>query len=338
MALTTIIPTLPNNISSFTKPQSVSHLSNGISTDINSVEFPLQVGVPVQNIYTFKIIPTAISANCVADTQNFGTGANGGNLTLRTTAQGTAPNIFSQPIVFLGQSGVLLDCERILRLNFSDVTTTATVVTVTGYDYRGVAIQYTTATLPVGSPSQNIGVPISVVTSINFSTNPFTGDASKNIFVGASNCIGLPYLLTNSSYAIYNSWAGATLASQTAASIVPGYNWRANGAYGTYSARGYVNTGTTNNPNGTFPLIITYYVYGSDSELNGEIVNRNQSSLKIASIQKNTSSSYPTPQFVLPHLVKEDLTGIQVNPNVTLASGTGGDADFFIAYKAAIAA
>lgn len=329
MALTTIIPntTLP-----FLKPQSVSHLSNGISTDINNVQFPLQAGVPVQNIYTFKVIPTASSNTCIAAAQSFGTGAAGGYLTLNSTNTGTAPNILSKaPITFLGQQGVLLDCERGVKITFSTGISTATVMTINGYDYRGVAINYTTPTLNIGNTGVSLSIPMSIVTSVYFSTNPYSGNATPTISVGTTPFIGLPYLLTNVAYVTYASWAGAPLVSSS--QIHPGYNWREAEAFGNYSARGFIDLGSTL-PNGANILAVTYYVYGSDSELNAEIANYNQSSLKIAGIQHTDASTDANPIWVLPYLVKEDLVGIQVNiTSNPLTPTSGGDAPFFIAYQ-----
>ena len=315
MALTTFVQ---NSLPTIEAP---TNYPNGVSIGVNNVQFPLQVDVPLSPIYTFKLVPTALSATCVAPVQSFGAGTTGGNLTLQTTVQGTAPNIFSKPITFLGQPGVLLDCERSLKVFFSTATTTTSVITITGYDYRGVAMQYT-LTLNVGTQTTNVGLPITLVTSVNFSANPFAGNATPTISVGNDKIIGFPYLLRGTTYNDYtyvisNSWAGSTLVTQTGAGMGPGYNWRANPSYLSinFSTRGYADLGTANPPDGTRVLAITYYVYGSDSELNREIKNKNQSSLKIASITKNTSSSYPTPEFVLPYLVEQDLTVIQINPN-----------------------
>ncbi len=336
MALTTLVQ---NSLPTIEAP---THYENGLSIGINNVQFPLQVDVPVSPIYTFKIVPASIDTDCIAAAQSLGTGTAGGNLTLQTTVQGTAPNIISQPITYRGQTGVLLDCERALAIVFSSPTQVATVLTVSGYDYRGVPTQYTSGTLATGTDDFSETVPFSVITSVNFSVNPFISDASKTISVGTNQWIALPYLLTNDDYVISTSWAGSPLSSSSGA-VYTGYNWRLNSSYGTYSARGFVDCGLTA-PNGTNLLVITYYVYGADAELSNQISNKNQSALKIVNVQKNASSSYPTsslplnvPVFVYPKLLPQDLTGLQLNTTVALTSQTTPDAQFFLNYKALIA-
>jgi hypothetical protein len=324
MALTTIIPQLPN--APAVKPQSVSHISNGITTDINGTTFPLQTGVPVQNIYTFKVIPASVENEAVCQFKNFGDTGAGGSLTLNTFVVGSGNDIISRPIVFLGQPAVLLDCERILVLYFSKATLGACIATVTGYDYRGVAIYITSGNIPTGTNNVNIYAGFSVVTSVSLSANPFpSGDGS--VSVGTNSQISLPYLLTNTSYVINSSWAGSDQAT-----IEAGYNWRVIPELSlTSTARGFVDC---NNVacDGNKELIVTYYVYGSDSELNAEIMNLNQSSLKIVGVQKTESSDYPNPVYVYPYLLDQDLTGLQLNNSSPSNVSGGGDLPFFKQY------
>lgn len=330
MALTTIIP---NTTPPFIKPQSVSHITNGITTDINGVSFPLQVGVPVQNIYTFKVIPSTGTTTSVLDAQKFaGDNTSGGTLQLNTVVKGTGTDIHSQPIVFLGQNGVLLDCERCLLVTLTEATTSTSVLTITGFDYRGVAIKWTSAELAIGTTTFSVNNPFSIVTSVSFAGNPFVGNINATISVGTSGFIGLPYYLKDVSYVISAMWNGATVESDDGAVFI-GYNWRAVAALDTsYSARGVVNVGASL-PNGSRLLVITYYVYGSDSELNAEINNLNQSSLKIVGVL-NSGSAVPNPAPVFPYLVKQDLTGVQINPAGVSNPGGGGDQTFFEAYIA----
>lgn len=329
MALTTIIP---NTLVPFAKPQSVSHLSNGISTDIHGVQFPLQVGVPVQNIYTFKIVPAPVSSNCIAPAASyFGSGATGGSITLNTTTQGTGANITATPLTFLGQRGLLLDCERYLQITFSTATLAASVMTITGYDYRGVKM-VVTQSLTLGSTSQAVGLPICVVTNISFSVNPFVGNGAATLAIGTNSYIGLPYALKTTAYVVNTVWNNAAL-SASSGTTVAAFNWRALTTFSNLNcpARGFVNVGT-NAPDGTRQLVITYYVYGPDSELDGEVVNLNQSSLKIANIQKTASSEYPNPVYVMPALLDYDLTGVQINPGLTVSEGASGDSAFYLSY------
>jgi hypothetical protein len=336
MALTTLIT---NTVAPFTKPQSVSHLTNGITTDVNSVQFPLQVGVPVQNIYTFKVIPASVNATCIAAAASyFGSGAAGGAIRLNTTTQGTGADITATYTSVLGRNGLLLDCERYIALSFSTATLATTVVTVTGLDYRGVSIVASTS-VPLGTTGTlPIGVPVSFVSGISFSVNPFVGNGSAVLSVGNTGYIGLPYYLRNTQYVISSSWNNAPIPDDAGA-ILQGYNWRGLTTFAGINscARGFVNVGG-DQPDGESQLVVTYYVLGSDSELNAEIKNLNQSSLKIAGIQKTASSAYPNPVYVLPYLIDYDLTGVQINPGLPAVDGNSGDSAFLIKYADACAA
>jgi hypothetical protein len=349
MALTTILPATVNNMN-FSK-QLTTNFTNGISQGISDIYFPLTMTVPVSPIYVFKLIPTGgFEANQVSETLTFGTTGGGQSAVLNTTVFGTAPDIVSIPYNYNGEDGVLLDCERTICLwDFTAVTTQEFTVTMTGYDFRGVAIQWTSDTVAVGTGAAGLYLdpPISFVTSVVISANPFGGSSPTGgqFNVTCTNTFGLPYFLPNASYLISENWAEAPLSSSSYSVTDYGYNWRQQASSDTYlSARGRVTTGATL-PTGANMLVITYYVYGASSELSNEIENKNQSSLKIVGVQKNASSAYPTtthplnrPVFVYPYLVSQDLTGVQTNPNVTLANSLGGDSQFLLNYSVLIAA
>lgn len=320
MALTTIIP---QSTVTHKKPQVTSHTLNGFTVGVNSVQFPLQTDVPLQPIYTFKVVPAVVAAACIAPSFAFSGTIPGGGwvLPLVTTIQGTAPNITATPLNFLGTPGVFLDCERAVKFYYSGTVTTTHTITVTGYDYLGTALNQA-ITVTTGTTA-NTTACFAIVTSIVFSTNPGSG---VSVTVGTSGIIGLPYFLSTAQFVTYSSWNGTTLAAGSG-TVNVGYNWRQNGGQSTTTiARGSVNTGT-NAPDGTRMLVISYYVYGADSEANAEVQNLNQSSLKIYNFKKNATSEYPAPIFATPYFTKYDLTGVQFV----------GDAAFITAYQAELA-
>lgn len=318
MALTTNVPR-PNL-------QKTSYLRNGMSSDIEGVKFPLQSGVPIQNLYMFKVIPASFSATCVSSANYWLSGGQ----PLNQVDTGSKPNIIStalnlKNITGFGISnrdvtGILLDCERCLTFTFGGGTTiTSTTVTVKGFDYLGTAIEFSSV-ISGSVTSVTLLQPISIVTSIAFS-NDFNSEGSEGlqtVSVGNSNIIGLPYYLKDYSYVMGVSWAGTALASTTATA---GKNWRVSDPSSTPSpVRGCVTLPTATD--GASLLTCCYYVYGSDSELNAGINNANQSALKVASIQISTG---PKEQNVVPFLTKYDLTGV-VYP---------GDNNFIYAYNQA---
>jgi hypothetical protein len=342
MALTTFVQ---NSLPSIDEP---TYFKNGLSLDVNEVQFPLQIGVPVSPIYTFKVVPVSSNAgNEVSPAFNFGTGTAGGVAPLNTAATGTAPNIASIPYEYNGENGVLLDCERSI-VWFSDVVTTqAFKIILKAYDFRGVLIQWTSPTINVGAQLLVLSPPVSLVVSVTFTANPLSGVTGQSMGIGTTDNIGLPYFLPNASFVIGGSWANNPFATDGTV-YEYGYNWRQQATLSsTYtSARGFVNIGSTP-ANNTNVLVATYYVYGADAELNKQIEVKNQSQLKVVGVKKNTSSAYPTtnsplnqPVFVYPNLVPQDLTGVQLNPGVALAttsSDLGGDSVFMLNYNALVA-
>jgi len=335
MSLTTIIPNLKTP---FTKKQTVSYVTNGISIDVNNVQFPLQTGVPVQPIYTFKVIPAPSGANVTLPYVTT-TSASGFTLLPVTTTQSTTVSgttfVQVKPIVFLGKSGALLDCERVVVFTPSVPTTATTILTLQGYDYRGVAVQTTTATIPVGSIGGGIQTPITVLTSVSFSSNPLpAGGATIQMLTNRQ--IGFPYFLPSASYVLSASYGGTSMLPSTSA-FNPGYSWRTSATFtSTSCARGLWQLPSS--PDGIQEFIMTAYYYGADSEVNAEINNSVQSTLRIVGVSKTASSSYPTPTYVYPYLVSQDLTGVQIDNGIQLtANGYAGDSAFLSSYIKLIA-
>jgi hypothetical protein len=289
MALTTYDP---NRI-----PQGETYLENGFTQDVLGVQFPLQVGVPVQTIYMFDVVPAAFSATCVSSANTWRSGGQ----PLNTNVQGTEPNVLARPILINGVQGMQFDCERCITITIgggsliSDFT-----VTVSGYDYLLNPITFS-ASYTNSMTSAVIPQPINIVTSIvctNFNSSGSGG--VQTVSFGNSDVIGLPYLLTSKSYVLDASWKGVDL---PLTAITTGNDWRiTNPGMNTLPVRGSVTL--PSDANNTSLMTCCYYVYGNDSELSAEMDNLNQSSLKIASIQSSTSG-----QPVMPDLTPHDLVG-----------------------------
>ncbi len=303
MALTTNVsrPTL----------QTTSYMQNGMSSDIEGVKFPLQFGVPIQNLYMFKVIPAADVVNCVSPSNPWVPSGQ----PLNQLNTGTAPNIISKAInssnilgisTFNGVNGILFDCERCPSFTLSAPNAgPAQTVTATGFDYLGNAVITTVALPATGTSTQTefiFPTPMSIVTSVVFPLD-FSNGGAITCMVGNSNNIGLPYYLAETSFVQSCTWNGNAIANT---SVVPGYDWRTTGVLSgsTGPARGYVPL--PSDANNSFLLTCFYYVSGSDSELNAEMNNGNQSSLKLAQVRTNTT----TGQNVLPYLTEYDLTGV----------------------------
>jgi hypothetical protein len=363
MALTTFISNTPAgalNGSGITNPaggfkiaQAVTYTQNGYSCDVNKVHFPLQIGVPVSPIYTWDIIPASVSQTCISPATVVGTGTNVIQLPLQTTVQGTEPNIQSIPFTFVTNQfdqpqGVLLDCERCMTFYFSSPTQRAVYAFFSAYDYRGVYSQggnssnLTTGYLiPIGATSYTIPCPVSYIPEpVQLSESPYTTNTTATVSIGTSSYIGFPYMIANPSYIISAYWNNTNLVGT--GTFIPAFNWRvpSSALNVNYSPRGFWSLPSA--ADGSKMLVITAYYPGADSELNAEIQNLNQSSLKVAQIQKKASSAYPTPVFVENNILPYDLTGVQINWNIPVqtianieAGNVPGDAVFYQNYIAA---
>lgn len=326
MAITTIIPRAT--------PQKTSYVKNGLSTDIKGTLFPLEVGVPLQSLYMFKVIPAPFSATCVSSANYWQAG--GQPLNQRNTGTDNnivsialdASNLLSLGKPYLSTSGILLDCERCLSLTFGNGSLISnTTVVVTGFDYLGNAVSFSQALSGTVSTVYLLH-PIAIVTSLKFLAdfNTEGSQGTQTVSVGNSNIIGLPYYLPTTEFILSATWDGSDVENSD---ITSGNNWRVNNASLTSGpSRGYITLPSATD--GETLLTSCYYVYGTDSELNAELNNANQSSLKIASVQESlgfplTPPQTTPPQNVLPFLIKYDLTGV-VYP---------ADNDFIYAYSQA---
>ena len=285
------------------KPQRVTYNQNGYTQDVTNTLCGLQVGVPVTAPYMFKVIPAPLSSNCVSPLNAW----NSAGQTLNSLAQGTAPNITARPITINNQTGVMLDCERCLSITqqTGGPTFLATTITVTGYVSADGNLQPITFSQSLAGSLASpfvLSTPILVVMSVKFS-NTF---GTTTVSIGNSNKIGLPYLLTSTSYVLATTYNQLSLASSV---YQVGNNWRVSTPTATNAVcRGYITT--PSDTDGIKELTACYIVQGSDSELNNQMYNKNQSALKIGNVQKNTSSSYPKANFVLPGTTKYDLRGV----------------------------
>ena len=336
MALTTYLPAatpgyiLPSNPAYIPTPvqQDVTYTQNGYTSDVTKTSFPLQKGVPLTAPYMFKVIPASVSTNCISPANAYIAAGQ----PLNTVTQGTAPNITARAITFNNQPCLLLDCERVLSINLTGAGSTSfagTTITITGYIVGdGGLIPCTSeTTLEQVDFSSNTAIcscAMSVVTGVSFSNSfQLGGQPAVYVSIGTCGVIGLPYLLTNQSYVLSLYWNNTSFALSD---IVPGVNWRTQEVDAvTNNPRGVVEL--PSNPNGAMQLSMCYVVTGMDSELNAELQNKNQSSLKLLGVQKSASSAYPNPNLLYPNLTKYDLRGI-VYP---------GDNAFLQSYSQALA-
>lgn len=308
MAITT-------NVTSATK-QTTSYTNNGFTTDtVGGVTFPLQQGVPYQNLYTFKVIPAVDSNTCVTSSQAWP--GSGVSYTLNTADTTSGTQTISKYVYYNGTHGIKLDCERAVSLTVSGTTTTTTYITVTGYDYRGVAVSYISGISSGLTGTFCMALPISIVTGIYASANPGVNLSFGNSGADFSDyaTIGLPYYLPSLSYIVSCAWDGESIAVSSS-TVKIGNPWRSSPptslGSGTQYARGGVILPSA--PDGSKMLLVTYFVYGSDSEINSELQNNIQSTLNIVDVQQNTDS-----QYVWPYLTKYDLVGMQYPGDLTVA-------------------
>lgn len=309
MALTT--PVVGANIE---KP---TYLPNGLNLDVTGTNFPLQQGVPLQNVYMFKVVPAPESTTCIAASGSW-LGATT-SYTLRTSAVTSGAFVISSPVTVSGVAGVKLDCERGVSVTFASASTQDTTFIFTGYDYRGVAIQFSQ---PLGSGvtgTINVGTPMSIITSITATANPgvnvsFGNAASSG---GTGSWIGLPYACRLLGYVVAANWNGIPFTVSSANSYLAD-PWRANPPTslpdGTSDiARGIVELPSVSD--GSKVLTLTYFVEGSDKELDGQLSVRNQSALNLLQVEQNSND-----EFVWPNLTTYDLVGMQYPGDLVAAT------------------
>lgn len=328
MALTT--PVFGNLTTSTGLPaapinQTVSYTTNGFSQDVTQTQFPLQLGVPSQPIYMFRVIPaessSTASQTCVASSQTI-SASGSTTLQLKTTStSGTASghliSTIAKSITFNGKTAIMLDCERCLTFSFVTATTQIGSATIEGYDYRGIPMTIA-VTIPADVTDVIVTNPISIVTSIVINSSPYS--TSAGLFgVGNSAYIGLPYLCSDYSQIVSVMFENIVFQSDSYADLIAlGNDWRENPPtsgllMNENPTRGTVNIEElTSADNGSAVLQIVYYVAGADSELNANVQNLNQSALAMLGVQTTTSGVY-----ALPYIVEPDLIGLQWNDSNT---------------------
>lgn len=353
--------------------QTTSYTTNGFNCDVTQTQFPLQLGVPLQNNYTYNVIPAELNFECVSATNTYSS-ASGFFLPLKTTvtyadSSSTSVQVVSRIVQYNGSSAVQFDCERPLLITFS-ASTIACTITVQALDYRGVPMTMQKYVAGTSVTSALFTNPVSTIISIYFSNAPFS---SGTIQAGNNDWIGLPYFLASTNLVQSCNWAGKPLRASTYTDqgefrgIVVGNAWRSisatnlasssymsginsnnNTGYMSNPTRGVVELnagGTETAPDGDAPFSITYFVYGSDSETDANLQNLNYSALGLYSVKGVTSSSADTVSYAWPYITRGDLTGLQWNAasitNGTLPtyafSSTSGDVPILASYAATLA-
>lgn len=292
-------------------------LTTGFSTNLNQTVFPVASGSGYARLVKFCVIPFHRSSqrSVVAATQT---------LPVQNTGY-SIPLYFNNMTIFNGKRCVVPDVASGLTIDFNALTANG-VITISGYDQYGVAMQET-VTVTSGTIRYVTNKMWFYVESIVINNS-----AANNITIGFNAQIGLPYFLPNKSYIVRAVWDNAVIASNL---IIEGNKWRITaGASATSAdARGSINL-TVTPPNGARKLFVVYYVYGEDSLLNAQLYNENvviqsgrtsstNSALSQVLVDSNTSGD-----FVLPYLVFYDTYGVQYPGNLA----------FINEYNAALAA
>jgi hypothetical protein len=313
--------------------QTTSFVNNGFTTDTNGgIQFPLQQGVPYKSLYHFRLIPQPNYQGCIAGSGGAFEQAAAGNIPLNTVAVAGATVGYntSTPITYLGQFPCIqLDCEREVSFTWTAPTTAPVNIVITGVDYRGVSISEQ-LTVDVGNTNNFSSKMYSIIQSINFSANP-----GVTFRVGNSNTIGLPYLLLNLADVVSCTWNNATINAFNG-DVLTGINWRLANAgvpvnvpslTNAVSTRGRVSLPSS--PDGLTILSLCYFVYGADSEVNGNLQNNWYTDITMAAVSNNFSG-----KAVFPYLTPYDLLGVQY-PGNTLPPPQGDG--FFQVYTNALA-
>lgn len=299
-------------------PQTVSYVSNGISSDVCQVQtYFRNQGVSMPPYFQYNVIPNATNTTSVALSQAIQAGT---PMTL----------VSAGAIAFLGNSGVVvLDCFRPLLFTLSGAVGAGNfTVTVRGWDNRNVAVTASKTINTATGTSFFIQKSFSLIRDIVWTTTP-----GVNVSVGIGQQIGLPFYMPLIQYFADTSWNSAdfdiyaNFNGPTANFISPN-DWRVEYAGDPYpnhvlpnatskDARGIIQlngAGTGQDPNGTSMFSANLYVYGADSYLQAQLQNNVVSAQKqVGGILELTSPFTPFPmnQSAPPTLVSADEVGWQ---------------------------
>lgn len=268
-------------------PQTTSYINNGIATDVTKTQtYYSQQGVSQPPMFMMNVIPAANSATVVAP------------VWATVLVNTPMPLTTAGSITFLGYSGVvLLDCYRPLLFTFGGTTTSATTITIRGWDDRNVAVTCsftvptaTAATIPIFSQKAFL-----MIRDIQFSANP-----GVTVSVGTGSCIGFPFYISRIAQIVNAKWnnVAITTTATTTGTIIGnspttttpsvlnlGYQWRTGYSQTpkvyptatTSDARGLIildpTTGGTSPANGTSVFAALIYVYGADSYVQAGLQN-----------------------------------------------------------------
>lgn len=241
--------------------QITSHITNGITTDVNNVQYPLNTGVSMPPMFMWNFLPPLFSAVSIAASQaitpnvpmtfnadstkdatvtpnrlisspfparTFSVVNNGGINTLQYGATVPTSQLFLGIVNEQTTPDTMLipgqtDCS--IAITFSSASVTATSLTLIGYDYRGVAVSET-ITIQTNTYSQLTfysNKAYAILVSATFTVNP-----AVNISLGWSSQFGFPYSLgKNRQSIIYASWGNTQFTtSQLQSNINNANNWR----------------------------------------------------------------------------------------------------------------
>lgn len=296
---------------------SFTALKSGLSTGIQSDS------LPVKPMFTYIVAPQS-SANSTKTP------------VICTIFQGYAPvwqgftqvnqltyqALINTNIQFNGSKNVcVFDCQRDALITFNIPTLATTVVTINGWDDKGVLVTWTSVELPVGTTSVSSLKCFLVIQSVYFSSSPWpVPNSADTITIQGGDKIGLPYFINTSETVVNAIWDDMSAASV----VIPGVDWRNGNVINTsYDARGYADLSSLTQPNGTILLNVFFYVYGFDQEietqLNNLLPNNYTNSSYIYSLNSRVGSCVDIVQIdynasgnaCLTSLVTQDRFGLQ---------------------------
>ena len=343
------------------KAQTTTLLQNGMTFDVNGTNFPLQQGIPIGPIYTFKVVPVPKNTICITSAQSM---TAPGFMTLNSSYtvgvadtningdSGYLNNYISSTVKELnGNSIIYLDCERAPSYTITGGTTTNSTdvkIILTGVDYRGqpatrsVTIAANTIVGTYNFTSEILGIQYVYIDGA-------ISTGESQISIGSSDIIGLPYFVPDVSYILQISRSQTPAYASSDWYFSYGQGWRNSPVAppnSTSPTRGLIDGGVTGmnmDFGGGVVLRTTFFVYGADSEISNGLLNVNlnlsnpNDTYGLSNLVQVGVNVTETNTLAYPFLTSQDVTGISYASssltNVDNFSTTAPDMIFYQNYR-----